>query len=93
MNFQIYIKIFLKYILPSSFNFLINIYVGVSKDPATLSCPPHDCDKNANINNSTEFPCGKCICKSGWVGPGQFCGPDKDGDGWSDIALPCSDTR
>ena len=68
-------------------------YLEASIDPASQFCPPLDCDINAKNITSTEFPCGKCNCNSGWVGTGQFCGPDEDGDGWSDIALPCSDTR
>ena len=28
---------------------------------------------------------------TGWVGPGEFCGPDDDNDGWSDIALNCTE--
>jgi len=40
---------------------------------------------------SSQYPCGYCECLPGWVGPGTVCGPDLDADGWSDVALNCSD--
>merc|ERR1712142_363496 len=53
-------------------------------------CPPVLCDMNAEIIYSTDG-CGRCKCLPGWVGPGNFCGPDSDSDGWSDIALNCTE--
>jgi len=50
-----------------------------------------NCDPNARVVNSTSAPCGECRCKPGYVGPGTVCGPDDDNDGWSDVALNCTE--
>merc|ERR1719481_653398 len=33
--------------------------------------------------------CGFCVCKPGYAGTGECCGPDQDVDGWPDVALSC----
>lgn len=35
----------------------------------------------------------KCKCKVGFAGPGNYCGPDRDLDGWPDHELSCSEDR
>ena len=47
-----------------------------------LRCSP--CHSEAILEGNCE-----CICQQGWAGPGNECGPDGDGDGWSDIPLNC----
>jgi len=55
-------------------------------------CDTLICDENAKLVNSTQFPCGQCVCNPGWAGPGTHCGPDNDNDGWSDEPLDCQKT-
>ena len=48
------------------------------------------CDQHALLKNSTQHPCGECVCSPGWAGPGALCGLDNDADGWSDVELDCN---
>ncbi|KAL3222992.1 hypothetical protein MRX96_027882 [Rhipicephalus microplus] len=34
-----------------------------------------------------------CRCRVGWAGNGRHCGPDRDLDGWPEVALPCRQAR
>ena len=56
----------------------------------TTACPPKQCVTGAGLVFTSSHPCGECQCLPGWVGPGYECGPDNDGDGWSDTTLNCS---
>ena len=53
-------------------------------------CTVPSCDSHAEIVNSPST-CGHCQCLPGWAGPGTLCGPDNDYDGWSDVALNCTE--
>jgi len=58
-------------------------------------CPLLYCDPNAvevlPMGPIMGLVCPVCECSPGWVGPGYVCGPDNDADGWSDIALNCTE--
>ena len=55
------------------------------------ACPPVLCDANAQLTYLGPGLCFGCNCSPGWAGPGSVCGPDNDGDGWSDIPLNCTE--
>lgn len=48
------------------------------------------CDDRASFKTSDGQPCGYCVCKPGYAGPGTLCGDDSDADGWPDVSLPCN---
>ena len=35
------------------------------------ACCVPDCHVQAVLRNSTQFPCGECVCVPGWAGPGM----------------------
>ena len=35
------------------------------------NCCVPDCHVQAVLRNSTQFPCGECVCVPGWAGPGM----------------------
>ena len=53
------------------------------------------CDTHAALVKDPRTPdsCGECVCKHGYAGPGTLCGRDADSDGWSDVALSCSEAK
>ena len=59
--------------------------------PMPTLCAAPICDPQAEIVDSATSSCGHCECSPGWVGPGTLCGPDSDSDGWSDVALNCTE--
>ena len=48
------------------------------------------CDAHTSFKTSESQPCGYCVCKPGYAGPGAVCGQDSDADGWADNSLSCS---
>ena len=54
-----------------------------------IECCVPLCHQQAILKNSSQHPCGECVCTPGWAGPGTICGQDNDADGWSDFVLDC----
>uniref|UniRef100_A0A6Q2XMX7 TSP C-terminal domain-containing protein n=1 Tax=Esox lucius TaxID=8010 RepID=A0A6Q2XMX7_ESOLU len=75
---------------PCKDSFVGNQTVGcfLRRSCATLGYDPCDVNAHCLIKGAAEI---SCVCNVGWAGNGNTCGPDRDMDGYPDLALPCID--